>query len=619
MSADSQVSFVPPAAGQPVVRIFDDAGALDSLCRLEQSGLFGTFEFDLVSGTLSCSAEMVRRYGLKAGDANLTFDAIWERILPGDRDRVRQAAVTGAVVGQFSVAYRVQAPGAPVRWMQAWAHLQRGAGDAPLRWTGIVLDASASVIAETVQRESRDQVVELVESIAESFIALDREFRITYVNQQVCNKTGMSREELIGKDLWENFPAAAASEFYEGYQKVARERVRHSFLVSYTQPDGSHAWFEAHAFPTAEGIAALIRDVTELKTAREALEASEERFRRAQQAANIGAFEWNLITNQLTWAAKVPTFTEVADSDDFSGYLRFVDEADRSAIFTTLARVLSGGQHFVEVRVHPPDGRVLWFYFRAEAVFDETGRPLRVYGIAMDVTERRLAEEALRNSEKTAATGKLAAMIAHEINNPLAGVTNLVFLAKENAEAGSAAHEYLAQAEEELQRVAAIVRQTLGFYRGSATPAPLDLAGLLRETLGLFEKRLASQNISLEQEIGGQVNVVAIEGEIRQIVTNLIANAIDAVNTVKGGSGAIRVVLRGDREARLEVHDNGQGISAKVMAHLFEPFFTTKAGAGTGLGLWVSRELASKNGGSIECTSAGAGQGSTFTLTLPLG
>lgn len=612
MSADSQVR--PAAATQPAVRIFDPAGALESLLHLEQSGLFGTFEFDMVTRTLTCSAEMVRRHGLSHGDAGLTFDEIWERILPGDRERVRQAATGGMGIGQFSVAYRVQAPEEPVRWMQAWAHLQRGAEGTPQRWTGIVFDASASVIAETLQHEAREQVIELVESIAESFIAFDREFRITYVNQRVCEKTGRSREELIGKNLWESFPDAAASEFYEGYQRVSRERVRHSFLVSYTQPDGSHAWFEAHAFPTAEGMAALIRDVTELKSAREALEASEERFRRAQQAANIGAFEWNLITNQLTWAAKVPTFTEVADTDDFSGYLRYVDEADRSAIFSTIARILSGGQHFVEVRVHPPDGRVLWFYFRAEAVFDESGKPLRVYGIAMDVTERKKAEEALRNTEKIAATGKLAATIAHEINNPLAGVTNLLFLAKENAESGSAAYEYLAQAEQELERVAAIVRQTLGFYRGSTAPVSLDLAEVLRETLHLFEKRLATQQIQLEQEIAGPATVVAIEGEIRQILTNLLANATEAIE----GSGTIRVVLRCDDNAHLEIHDTGCGISSEVMPQLFQPFFTTKAWAGTGLGLWVSRELAAKNGGSIDCSSPGAGQGATFRLTMPL-
>lgn len=622
MSAETPVQPsagpVRPAVSRPAVRVLDSGGALDSLLRLEQSGLFGTFEYDLQSATLSCSADMVRRHGL-APDAAFSFDEIWERILPGDRERVRSAAITGATTGQFSAVYRVEAPGQPIRWMQAWAHLQRTAEGAPAKWTGIVLDASASVIAETLQQESREQVIQLVESIAESFIALDREFRFTYVNQRVCEKTGKTREELIGKNMWELFPEAAASAFYDGYQRVARERVRHTFLVPYTQPDGSHAWFEAHAFPTADGMAALIRDITELKTAREALEASEERFRRAQQAANIGAFEWNLTTNQLTWAAKVPTFTDVADTDDFSGYLRYVDEADRAAIFTTLTRVLAGGQHFVEVRIHPPDGRLLWFYFRAEAVFDSSGKPLRVYGVAMDITDRKHAEEALRNSEKIAATGKLAATIAHEINNPLAGLTNLLFLATEQTEAGSAAHQYLTQAEQELQRVAAIVRQTLGFYRGSSTPVRLNLDDLLRETLTLFENRLTARSITLDVSADSAVNVTAIEGEIRQILTNLIANAIDAVEA----GGAIRVRLDAEAggtspQARLEIQDNGRGIAPDVMQQLFQPFFTTKAGAGTGLGLWVSRELAHKNNGTIECTSAGTGQGATFSLTLPL-
>ena len=618
-----------PAVTQPEVRVLDGPGALNSLLRLEQSGLFGTFEYDLQAAALSCSVDMVRRHGLLPTGA-LTFAEIWERILPGDRERVRHAARTGAATGQFSAVYRVQPPGEPVRWMQAWAHLQRTPDGAPSKWTGIVLDASASVIAETLQHEAREQVIQLVESIAESFIALDREFRFTYVNQRVCDKTGKSREELIGQNLWDLFPEAAASAFFDGYQRVAKERVRHSFLVPYTQPDGSHAWFEAHAFPTAEGIAALIRDITELKTAREALEASEERFRRAQQAANIGAFEWNLINNQITWAAKVPTFTDAPDTDDFSGYLRYVDEADRSAIFSTIARILAGGQHFVEVRIHPPDGRLLWFYFRAEAVFDASGKPVRVYGVAMDITDRKQAEEALRNSEKIAATGKLAATIAHEINNPLAGVTNLLYLATQNTQHGSAAHQYLTQAEQELQRVAAIVRQTLGFYRGSSTPTQLNLADLLRETLALFENRLAARNIALDLDIdlASSIAITAIEGEIRQILTNLIANAMDAVDS----GGAIRITLRrepgktgapsgsllSDNHARLAIHDNGRGMSPDVLEHLFEPFFTTKAGAGTGLGLWVSRELAHKNNGTIDCTSPGAGQGSTFTLTLPL-
>jgi PAS domain S-box-containing protein len=605
---------LPEPVAAPGVRILRGADALASLSLLEESGLFGAFEFDLVARSLACSAEMFRRHGLVPEDPTVRFEDVWERILPGDRDRFQRAAIEGVTTGQLSCVYRVQPPGGPLRWMQVWARLQRAADGSPLKWTGLVLDASPSVVAETLQQESRDQVIELVESIAESFIALDREFCFTYVNQRVCDKTCKTREQLIGRSLWELFPEAAASEFYVGYKRVLTERTRQSFLVPYNQPDGSHSWFDVHAFPTAEGMAALIRDVTELTTAREALEASEERFRRAQQAANIGAFEWNLVNNQLTWAAKVPTFTEVAEADDFSEYLRFVDEADRPRILAAIERVMAGGQHAIEMRVHPPDGRILWFYFRAEAVFDTAGKPIRVYGIAMDVTDRKLAEEALRKSEKLAAAGKLAATIAHEINNPLEAVTNLLYLSVGMTEPDSSLHLWLTQAEEELARVAAIVRQTLGFYRGTTAPAAVDLPTLLEESLAVFRNRIAAQGIEVFEACSEPISVLAIEGEIRQIVTNLLANAIDAV----ADGGAIWIDLRQrDGSVRLEIRDNGGGIAPDVMDRLFEPFFTTRKASGTGLGLWVSRELAQKNGGSIETSSPGLGHGATFVLTLP--
>jgi PAS domain S-box-containing protein len=614
-----ETARVSPASPSPTgiaagVRILNEADLLTTFSGLEGSGVFGAFEWDIVSQILSGSPEIFRRHGLSPEDPNLRFDEVWERIWPGDRDRVRRAAIEGLATGHLSAVYRVQPPSSPLRWMQMAAILQRSPSGDPLRWVGIVLDAAPAIVADTLHQEARDQVIELVESIAESFIALDRDFRFTYVNQRVCEKTGKTRDQIIGQSIWDLFPDAASSEFFTGYQRVARERIRHSFLVPYPQPDGSQSWFEAHAFPTAEGMAALIRDVTELKRAREALEASEERFRRAQQAANIGAFEWNLLTNQLTWAAKVPTFTEVADTDDFSHYLRYVDDADRSGILAAIGRVLSGGQHSLEVRVHPPDGRTLWFFFCAEAVFAD-GKPVRVYGIAMDVTERKQGEEALRNSEKIAATGKLAATIAHEINNPLEAVTNLLFLALGAAEPGSDSHQFLGQAQDELERVAAIVRQTLTFYRGTSVPVSIDLSALVRETLPLFERRFSARNIQIVRNIADPVVVVAIEGEIRQIVTNLVANALDAVDP--GGSIWINLG-REDAFARLVIRDNGHGIPPDVMEQLFQPLFTTRTGSGTGLGLWVSRELARKNAGTIECSSPGAGQGATFILSLPV-
>jgi PAS domain S-box-containing protein len=603
-----------PSLPDPDVQTLSGNAALGSLSILADSRVLGVFEYDLVARTLSLSPETVRRFGFAPGETGIRFSEVWQRILPGDRERVTRGAIEGTQTGQFSVVYRIQPPDNPQRWMQLQAYLQRSSEGEPLKWIGIVLDASSALAEETLEHEARDQIVTLVESVSESFIALDRDFRFTYVNQRVLDWLGRPRDQVVGESIWDVFPAAAGTAFEAEYRRVATERLRSSFLVPYPAANGE-IWLEVHAFPTPEGIAALVRNVTELKAAQDALTASEERFRRAQQAANIGAFEWDLVTNRLTWAAKVPTFTEVADADAFNGYLRYVDEADRPAMLATVQRILAGGQHAVEVRVHPPDGRILWFYFRAEAVFD-VGKPARMYGIAMDVTERKQAEEALRTSEKLAAAGRLAATIAHEINNPLEAVTNLLYLATHQDGSSEGRRDFLIRAEGELQRVAAIVRQTLGFYRGTAAAVRLDLAQLVRESISLFKKRLEAANIRLLEDLASSVFVLALEGEIRQVVTNLVANAIDAVSE----GGRIEICLREDQSrARLEVRDNGRGIPPDVMERLFEPFFTTKEGTGTGLGLWVSRELARKNGGTIECTSPGEGHGSSFILSLPLG
>lgn len=614
MAAESLPPIALRTVPDPGVRTLSGAAALDFLSLLADSRLFGVFEYDLLAGTLACSPETLRRFGFPPDSAGIRFSDVWERVLPGDRDRVTRAAVEGAGTGSFSVVYRTHPPDGPLRWMQLQAYLQRSSAGAPLRWVGIVLDASSALAEETLHQEARDQVVTLAESVAESFVALDRDFRFTYVNQPVLDWVGKPRDEVIGELIWDIFPDAVGTLFETEYRRVAKERVRRSFLVPYPG-EGAEIWLEVHAFPTAEGIAALVRNVTELKAAQEALIASEERFRRAQQAANIGAFEWDLVSNRMTWAAKVPTFTEVADTDDFSAYLRYVDEADQPALLATVESILAGGPHSVEVRVHPPDGRLLWFYFRAEAVFDPAGKPARMYGVAMDVTERKLAEEALRTSEKLAAAGRLAATIAHEINNPLEAVTNLLYLATQTSGAPNDNREFLLRAQSELERVAAIVRQTLGFYRGNAAATSFDFGVLVRESLSLFESRFASKNIRLLEDIAPGILVLAVEGEIRQIVTNLVTNGLEALS--EGGLIEVRVGTDGLR-ARLEVRDNGRGIPPAVMERLFQPFFTTRRDSGTGLGLWVSRELARKNAGAIECTSPGEGQGSSFVLTLPL-
>ncbi len=255
--------------------------------------------------------------------------------------------------------------------------------------------------------------------------------------------------------------------------------------------------------------------------------------------------------------------------------------------------------------------------------YDPEGRPQRLAGICMDIDEHKRAEENMRQSEKLAATGRLAASIAHEINNPLEAVTNLVYLARTDPSLSPAAAQYLTIADQELGRVAHLAKQTLGFYRDSSFPVHVRLDVVCDEILELYARRIESKEIIVEKNSAPDAEITAFEGEIRQVFSNLIANALDALP--RRGTLRIRVSRAFDRRdgqrpgVRVTVADSGSGIPQEKLNRVFEPFFTTKKDVGTGLGLWLSRNIVEKHAGYIRVrSSASPGRsGTTFTVFLP--
>jgi signal transduction histidine kinase len=224
-------------------------------------------------------------------------------------------------------------------------------------------------------------------------------------------------------------------------------------------------------------------------------------------------------------------------------------------------------------------------------------------GLTMDITERRLAEAALLRSEKLAAMGRLASTVAHEVNNPLEAVTNLLFLARTDASITEPTLSYLATAERELARLSNITRLTLGFVRtyGSSTLTPV--ASTVEEVLNIFEHRLHNRGIALHRDFDPAAHILIAPHELRQIATNLISNAADAVSSVYvSPTITVRALCRADR-AVLLIEDNGIGIPAANLQRIFEPFFSTKEEVGTGIGLWVTRELIERNSGTITVES----------------
>jgi signal transduction histidine kinase len=234
-----------------------------------------------------------------------------------------------------------------------------------------------------------------------------------------------------------------------------------------------------------------------------------------------------------------------------------------------------------------------------------------------EVDRRRLqAEAVLVRTEKLAAAGRMAATIAHEINNPLSAVTNLLYLSRGANVDAATRDSFLSSAEEELKRVASIAKQTLGFYRETVAPGLVDPAKLISSVIDLYQSRLVNRGIVVTKDIRSKGAMFISSGEMRQVLSNILANAVDAC-PAENGKVNVRVWDRDDRLC-IEVSDNGAGVPPEDRTKIFEPFFSTKKDVGTGLGLWVSRQLVEKNGGEIWLAERNQSPGATFVLVFPL-
>lgn len=247
-----------------------------------------------------------------------------------------------------------------------------------------------------------------------------------------------------------------------------------------------------------------------------------------------------------------------------------------------------------------------------------------------DISARKKAEEALRKTEKLAAVGRLAASIAHEINNPLEAVTNLLFLARTDPKLGDETRHYLAAADAELERITHLTRQTLGFYRDSTAPIFFEPSSVVESVLSLYQHRFRARKIRVIAQLRKTPPIFAFAGEFRQVLSNLLTNALDAMealNTMKGQGGVLTLRTRSVRcprttvpGIRLTIADTGSGISADRIGRIFDAFYTTKKDTGTGLGLWLTQEIVQKHEGRIQVRSCVGfnRKGTVFTVFWPM-
>jgi signal transduction histidine kinase len=339
----------------------------------------------------------------------------------------------------------------------------------------------------------------------------------------------------------------------------------------------------------------------------------------AQIEMNAGAGAVILAEEGLT-PPDIAAWTEqIADQPSWSDFplilLTVAGEVDRESQKRVLFRQPLGNVVLLERPIRP------------ETLISTVQAALRSrrrqYQIRDYLAERHRAEDALRKSEKLAVAGRLAASIAHEINNPLESVVNLLYLIS-TASLLEESKAYTQIAMSELARVSEIVTQTLRFYRQQSKPEMVQITEIVESALVLYQRRLISAQIVVEKDFRECRPIFAMAGELRQLIVNLVGNALDAMV----GGGALKIRITNTREysngarpgIRLTVGDTGSGIHPEIKKKLFEPFVSTKGDTGTGLGLWVSSGIVQKHGGTIQVKSSATSPatGTIFSIFLPL-
>ena len=343
----------------------------------------------------------------------------------------------------------------------------------------------------------------------------------------------------------------------------------------------------------------------------------------AQKSGNIGSWQLDLKSDPLraTWSEELELlygYKPGTFGGRYEDWVAAVHPDDRDSASRSLLRAVEKHEPWVEeFRIVRQDAEMRHMSARGQCYYDDSGNPVLMIGVNIDITERKRAEDALRNSEKLAATGRLAATIAHEINNPLEAVTNFIFLARRNPDMPDSASKYLELADRELERVSHIAQQTLGFYRDTSAPVAVSIQKSVEDVLRLFERKLKYKLIDVEVDVPANLEIQGLRGEVRQVLSNLLANAIDA--SQKEGSIRLRaraVKQSGGEFVRIAIADRGHGISSDTKHNIFLPFFTTKKDVGTGLGLWVTKSMVEKHGGRIAFRST-QGRGTAFVVTFP--
>jgi PAS domain S-box-containing protein len=439
------------------------------------------------------------------------------------------------------------------------------------------------------------------------------DYRFLEVNAAFERQTGLHKAE--GKLMRELRPAHEAH-WVEIYGRIALTGEPAKFV---NEARDLNRWYDVYAYrvgePAERQVAIVFNDITDIKLAEEVLRRQADLMKLSFDAIIV----WRLDGGIESWNRGAEQLYGYSESEARGRVTHDLLRTDHPVPWPEIvARLHQFGQWEGELRHITKEGREVLVSARKQLIVGADGVE-RVLETNRDITERKRAQEALLRGEKLASVGRMASTIAHEINNPLETIGHAVYLALTDPGISGQAKSYLDLATQELERVTHITKQTLAFNREDKTPALIDLRASADSIVKLFAPRLKSRGITVEKRYAEVGCIRAGGGEIQQIISNLLSNSMDA--TPNHGKIVFRVSRsigrNGFRLVRFTIADTGSGIPAERLKQIFEPFFTTKEMVGTGLGLWVTKQIVEKYGAAIRVRSK-PGSGSVFSIAFPI-
>jgi PAS domain S-box-containing protein len=522
-----------------------------------------------------------------------------------------------------------------VYWTYGYSPVRDSSGT--IRGTLVVCtETTRRFLAEQRQLTSQEQYKALFELASDAIFVADIDGRVTEANHAACKLLAYTRAELLQLNYADIVDESERPRLWSARDALLNGGVSVEEWHLVTKSGSSLATEVSAAILPDGRWQAFVRDITDRKRleqerSRLIRELQQQRERLADLFQQAPAFFAVLRGPEYIFEMINPLYQELIGQRPVIGksIREALPEAEGQGFIALLDEVYLSGKPFVGRRtpIHlartasqPLEERFLDFVYQPRREADGTISGIIVLGV--DVTESKRAELALMQTEKLAAVGRLASSIAHEINNPLESVTNLLYLARETSW-NPETREYLEIADRELRRVSVIANQTLRFHKQSSRPQLITSDDLIGSAISIYQGRLVNSNVEVEKRIRTTSRVLCFEGEIRQVLSNLISNAIDAMHPHGG-----RLLMRsregtnwktGHKGLILTVADTGSGMSPATTAKIFEPFFTTKEIGGTGLGLWVSHEIVERHGGTLAVRSSQhiGHSGTIFTLFLP--